>query len=191
MMLAAAPRRLIAVALLLGLMWAGWTAVFAPLAESISRDSASIAQSEQLLAEYDRLETQLPVLEQRLKEIHAGNIGMVGFLDGATEALVAAKLQADVQQITTATQVVVRSSQTMPMAKEAGFRRIGLQLELGATPAGLQRLLHQIETTTPVLFVERLAIKLPEDGTVLPAQDGQPQLTIRLELCGYQRETVP
>jgi Type II secretion system (T2SS), protein M subtype b len=163
----------------------------APLVLSIERDNASIAQSARLLDDYDRLQAELPTLEKRLKEIHTSNIGTTGFLEGATPALVAAKLQADVQQIANAAQVAVRSSQTVPPAKEAGLRRIGLQLELGATPAGLQQLLHRIGMSTPALFVERLTVRLPEDGTVLAAPDGQPQLTVHLELCGYQREAAP
>ena len=182
-----AVRRFAALAILFGLIWLGWTGILAPLLDSIERDGSSIARSEQTLLDYDRMKAELPALEQRLSRIQANSAGTTGFLDGPNPAMIAAKLQGDVQQIASAADVALRSSQTLPPAKEAGFRRIGLQLELGATPAGLQRLLHRIETATPALFVQKLSIRLPEDGTAPSAADGQPQLTIRLEICGYQR----
>ena len=181
-------RRLAALAILLGLIWFAWAGIAGPVLDGIAQDSASIAQSRQILADYDRLNAQLPSLEQRLNQIRASGADTTGFLDGPNPAMIAAKLQGDVQQIANAAEVALRSSQTLPPAKEGSFRRIGLQLELGATPAGLQRLLYRIETATPALFVQHLSIRLPEDGTATSAPDGQPQLTIRLELCGYQRE---
>jgi general secretion pathway protein M len=183
-------RRLAALAILLGLIWLGWTIVVGPVLDNIAQDSTSIAQSRQTLVEYEKLKSELPSLEQRLKEIRASGADTSGFLDGPNPAMIAAKLQGDVQQIAAAAEVALRSSQTLPPAKEGRFRRVGLQLELGATPAGLQRLLHNIETATPALFVQKLSIRLPEDGTAPSAPDGQPQLTIRLELCGYQREST-
>jgi general secretion pathway protein M len=181
-------RRLAALAILLGLIWLAWAGIVGPVFDGIAQDGASIAQSRQILADYERLNAELPSLEQRLSQIRASGADTAGFLDGPNAAMIAAKLQGDVQQIATAAEVALRSSQTLPPAKEGSFRRIGLQLELGATPAGLQRLLHRIETATPALFVQHLSIRLPEDGTATSAPDGQPQLTIRLELCGYQRE---
>ena len=181
-------RRLAALAILLGLISFVWVYLATPVLDSIARDGASIAQSRQILADYDRLNTEFPSLQQRLGQIKESGADTAGFLDGANPALIAARLQGDVQQIASAAMVALRSSQTLPPAKEGNFRRIGLQLELGATPAGLQRLLHLIETGTPALFVQKLSIRLPEDGTAPSAPDGQPQLTIRLELCGYQRE---
>jgi hypothetical protein len=181
-------RRLAALAILLGLVWFVWSYLAAPLLGTIARDDASIRQSRQILADYDRLNADLPNLEQRLTQIRASGADTTGFLDGANPAIIAARLQGDVQQIAAAAMVALRSSQTLPPSKDGNFRRIGLQLELGATPAGLQRLLHRIETATPALFIQKLSIRLPEDGTAPSAPDGQPQLTVRLELCGYQRE---
>jgi general secretion pathway protein M len=181
-------RRLAALAILLGLIWLAWAGIVGPVFDGIAQDGASIAQSRQILADYERLNAELPSLEQRLSQIRASGADTAGFLDGPNAAMIAAKLQGDVQQIATAAEVALRSSQTLPPAKEGSFRRIGLQLELGATPAGLQRLLYRIETARPALFVQHLSIRLPEDGTATSALDGQPQLTIRLELCGYQRE---
>jgi general secretion pathway protein M len=182
-------RRLAALAILVALAWLGWSVIAEPVLDGMSRDSATIAHARRSLADYDQLGAELPGLEQRLGRIRAGGADTAGFIDGtANPAIVAAKLQGDVQRIAAAAAVALRSSQTLPPVKEGSFRRIGLQLDLGATPAALQRLLYQIETATPYLFIQKLSIHLPEDGTAPAAPDGQPQLTIRLEVCGYQRE---
>jgi general secretion pathway protein M len=182
-------RRLAAVAILLGLIWLLWGGIAAPVMDAITADGAGIAHAQHTLAEFRRLEAELPGLEQRLDQLRASGAGAQAFLDTSSNpAITAAKLQSDVQRIANTAAIALRSSQTVPPAKEGGFRRIGLQLELGATPAALQRLLHAIETATPALFVQKLSIHLPEDGTAPAAADGQPQLTVRLELCGYQRE---
>ena len=179
-------RRLAALGILLGLLWMAWAAVLGPIFGGLAQDSAGIVRSRQILADYDRLNAELPELEQRLKQIRANDADANGFLTGTNPAIIAAKLQGDVQQIAAAADVALRSSQTLPPAKLGDFQRIGLELELGATPAGLQRLLHRIETATPALFVRKLSVRLPEDGTAPKAPDGQPQLTVRLELCGYE-----
>lgn len=183
-------RRFGALAILFSLVWLAWSGLAEPILAGIAQDGRSIVQSRQILADYAQFEAELPSLEQHLAELRASGAETAGFLEGPNPAIIAARLQGDVQQIAAASDIALRSSQTVTPVKEGSFQRIGLALELAATPAGLQHLLHRIETATPALFIRKLSIHLPEDGTAPMALDGQPLLTIRLELCGYQRETV-
>jgi general secretion pathway protein M len=181
-------RRLAALAILFALVWVAATWVVQPVVETIARDGARIAQSRSILADFDRLEAALPDFEQRLGEARSAAPAQTTFLEEQTPTLATARLQDEFRPIAAAVSVVVRSSQTLPPAMEDGFRRIGLTLELSATPDALRQLLYLIETATPALFIRKLAIRLPEDGTAPRATNGQPQLTVRLELCAYQNE---
>lgn len=181
-------RRLAALAILIALVWVSAAWVMWPAIQAIADDGARIAQSRLILAEFDRLEAELPSFEQRLSEVQAASPANTSFLEAQTPALAAATLQDEFRPIAAAASVVIRSSQTLAPVVEDGFRRIGLTLELGATPDALKQLLYRIETATPALFIRKLAIRLPEDGTAPLATDGQPQLTMRLELCAYQNE---
>jgi general secretion pathway protein M len=181
-------RRLVALAILFALLWVAAAWVMAPVLRTIADDDARIARSRSILADFDRLEAALPSFEQRLSEARDAAPAPASFLAAQTPALAAATLQDEFRPIAAAASVATRSSQTLPPAMEDGFRRIGLTLELGATPEALQHLLYRIETAMPALFVRKLAIRLPEDGTAARAEEGQPLLTVHLELCAYQNK---
>jgi Type II secretion system (T2SS), protein M subtype b len=181
-------RRLAALAILFALLWGASAWIVWPVIQTIAGDGARIARSRSILADFDRLEAGLPAFEQRLAEARNAAPVPAAFLEAQTPALAAATLQDEFRPIAAAASVVIRSSQTVPPAMEDGFRRIGLTLELGTTPEALQHLLYRIETATPALFIRKLAVRLPEDGTVVRAADGQPQLTVHIELCAYQNE---
>jgi hypothetical protein len=186
-------QRLAAVTLLLALLGLAWSTILGPIIDGIATDRESIDGSRQLLARYDRLAAELPTFEKQLAEIRASETAK-GFLEGTGAAMLAAKLQGDVQRIAAGAGVALRSSQTLAPQESQdppGFTRIGLKLELGAPAAGLQRLLHGIETATPALFVDKLSVRVPESGATETDADGQPVMTIRVELSGIARRALP
>lgn len=189
MLLPSWVQRGIAVALALGAILFIWAVGVVPVFTKIAADRAAIGQAQLMLARASVVDETLPVLEKRLAT--ARRVGALdpGFLMGTNPEIVAAQLQDTVRQIAGAAGVSLRSSQTLDPTPEAGFLRIGLTLELGASAAGLERVLYQLETAQPRLFVDQFSVRLPEDGSAPIGPDGQPQFTVRLTVSGYQRGT--
>ena len=179
--------RLTAVALLVATLWMVWLALIAPLLDGLERDRESIAHSRQLAARYAQSAALLPKLQQRLEALRAARAGQRSFLEGTNPALMTAALQASTQQLAKTADVGLRSSRTLPAAKDGDFEQIGLDLELTASAAGLQHLLYDLETAEPVIFVQKLSVRVPENGAATMAADGQPALAVSLRVFSYAR----
>lgn len=182
----AAPsiQRLAAVGLLLAVIWIAIGGAIAPAAEGFIDDRQSIERSEELIGRYRQLAAQMPAIEQQLAALRQGTAAR-GFITAASASLASAKLQGEVQQLVAGAGVTLTSSQTMPVRDQDGFRLISLQFEFQTDAAGLVRLLHRIETATPVLFVDALSIRVPETGQPLRIQSGQPAVAAHMKVFGY------
>jgi general secretion pathway protein M len=177
-------RRIAAIMLFLAMLSIAWSLMIAPVMTGIAEDYETIAESRQLLARYERVAAGLPKLEQRVMEIRTSD-GLKGLLVGTNPTLASAKLQTDVQQLTAAAGINLRTSQTLPPQDEGGFRRVGFRLELQTDAAGLLRLLYTIETATPSLFIDNLSIRVPESGPHAPEGDSPSLLAVQLQVFGY------
>jgi hypothetical protein len=96
-----------------------------------------------------------------------------------------AEMQSTVQRLAAAAGVTLRSSRTLPVASDEGFNRVGVELDITASTAALAALLHSVEAAEPALFVERLAMQVPENGMGGKSIDGQPLLAVNLRLNSY------
>lgn len=176
--------RLLALALPILAVWLGWSLWLAPLLGQINDDREAIARSETLLARYDALAGETPALEARLATLRS-RAQAGGFVAGNSAVLAAATLQSSVQGLTNAAGVQLRSSQTMPAETDEGFTRVGLELDLSVTPETLAHLLYGIESASPSLFIDTLAVHSPENATAPGAVMPDLPLTVRIKLHAY------
>jgi hypothetical protein len=181
-------RRIVALGLLGFLIFATWSWLPGPALDAIAESRAHIAGTRALLQRYDALAMEAPVLEHRLQELR-GRAAATGFLVGPSVVLAAAKLQTELQQLAATSGIAFRTSETLPPKSEASYTRVGLEVEFGATPETLSRLIHGIESANPALLIDHLTIHAPETSGPggMPLLD-QP-LTVRLSLYGYVRGT--
>lgn len=178
-------RKTIALTLVATIVVGFWSILLTPLLVGLTDDKARIAQSRRLLERYDQLAAELPKLQERLRALTAVADDR-DFLLGNNQAVVTAELQTKVRTLVDAAGVTVRSSQTVPPHEENGFNRFALQLDLTTSPEGLRRLLYAMETATPILFAEKLSIRVPENASPRPDSDPQNKMAIHLEVAGYQ-----
>jgi general secretion pathway protein M len=102
------------------------------------------------------------------------------FLDGPTAGLAAAQLQAYLSQVAASQQAVLISSGVEPTRREDSPDSIRVQATLDVAQKSLQGLLYQLESRTPYVFVDALALQPPSTAGQRAAQDPVLRLTVSL-----------
>lgn len=177
-------RRVVALGLLLAVLWTTWATLASPMLDGLATDRREIGRSLQLLAHYNRLAESAPELELRRSGL-LSEPDNKGFLQGTDPSLVAAEMQVTAGRLAASSGATIQSSRTLPGNEEEGFWKGEVLLELQATPGQLRQLLHEILTNQPVIFVEKLGIHVPEDGTAPLSADEQPLANVQLQLASY------
>ena len=158
--------------------------VAVPLVQRIARERDHAASTWTLLARYRQLEASLPDLQRQLDGLRTFASGKA-FLQVKSPALMTAEMQSTTQKLASSAGVTLRSIRTLPLTSEEGFSRVGVDLDLTASIVTLNALLHSVEIAEPAIFVERLAVQVPESGIGSTSTDGQPLLSINLRLNSY------
>jgi hypothetical protein len=102
------------------------------------------------------------------------------FLDGPTTGLAAAKLQAYLSQVVASHQAILISYGAEPTRREDSPDSIRVQATLDVGQKSLQSLLYQLESRTPYVFVDALALQPPSTSERRAAQDPVLRLTMSL-----------
>jgi hypothetical protein len=179
--------RIVAWGLLANMCWAMAIFVAGPLLNQMNADRETIASSRELLDRYRRLEAALPLIQAQLNELRGRTDSGRYFFPPSSPALTVAEMQNAVQRLVSGSGVVMRSSKTLPAAVEKGFDRVGVDLEITASTAGLAFLLRAIAKSEPVILVDRVQAQVPETEATTTAPDGQPSIGVTLRLLSYAR----
>mgnify|MGYP002651283211 CR=1 FL=1 len=108
------------------------------------------------------------------------------FLTTQTQGLAGAELQAYLAQLASAQNAEVVSSGLQPTGRDDTPETIRLQATLTTTIGSLQTLLYQLETGTPYVFVDSVAVQLPNVGLGSTRQD--PVLRVTLGIRALWRK---
>jgi general secretion pathway protein M len=101
---------------------------------------------------------------------------------GDTSGLAGAELQRVVTELARRSGLSVRSTTVAPPKREADLAAIGVEVSLQGQMEGLRAFIHAIETGTPILFIETLAIRSVSSYQPVP----QPvSLDVTLRVRGY------
>jgi len=82
------------------------------------------------------------------------------FLAGVEDAIIVADLQTRLSALTTARRAEVTSARALQPKSAEGLTYLGLRLTIQGEMQSLQQVLYEFESTTPLLFVERAALRL-------------------------------
>lgn len=107
------------------------------------------------------------------------------FIDGGSESIRVASLQSQLSAILTASGVKPRSSRALPRRPHNDLHLVGVQLQIIAPIAQLQKVLLEIERHKPALLVDSLQIT-PSSMTGLPNDDGAGLLDARLDVFAVE-----
>jgi general secretion pathway protein M len=102
------------------------------------------------------------------------------FLDGPTVGLAAAQLQAYLSQVAASQQATLISYGVEPTRREDSPDSVRVQATLDVGQMSLQSLLYQLESRTPYVFVDALALQPPSTAEQRAAQAPNLRLTMSL-----------
>jgi general secretion pathway protein M len=151
-------RRLIAVALLIAAVALPYRLIVQPLLQSYDERANAAATQYDLLVRYRNLADSRARLRARLQEIQAEPSSQAGYLTGESETLVAAELQNLVRTTVERNGGRLESTQILPPVSEGAFRRVTLRVRMSTDTDGLFRILYDLESTLPYLFLDGLDI---------------------------------
>lgn len=187
-MISAPITRLLVVTLaLLGVIAGGWFArvSIAEAEASLTNRRATIARL-QAAAEESRAVLAAPQADRTAAL--AGD-----FLAGAQDPIIVAELQNRVRTLALASQVEFNSANALPPRTAEGIGYLGLRVQLRGQLRDIQAVLHAIETGTPLLFVERAALRVdswPMKSSDA-ARDGRPALIADVDVFGARLPSSP
>jgi general secretion pathway protein M len=184
--------RVVALLLLAAVLAAAYVWIVGPIASAYADTEAAIADTRELLARYDRLAASRPSLEAQLAAIEQKPDTAAYYLDGATDALAAASLQARVTALVEGSGATLLSIQTLTTTEDRGLRRVAIRLQMTAEIGPLVRVLHGLETGVPLLFVDNLEVQSQAAAAIEPdAAQASAPLIVGFDLYGYLPPVQP
>lgn len=184
--------RCAAVALLLGLFAAGYGLLVALPARLNAEADAAIAATYERMLDFERIAAARPVLEAQLAELRGDMETVRVFLEGETDALIAAELQRQVSQAVERSGAAVNSLRILPAKMENGIQQVPVRVQFRGPIESVQAALHTFGEASPVLTVDNMSIRArvrwrrSDEG---PQVD--PELVVRFDLTGYRQGAAP
>lgn len=182
--------RTLAVLILIGVLFAGYRLVVAPVVTAYETTARSIEQSRMLLERYRGIAAQREELAAGLAEHEEVAAESTAYLEGPTGALAAAALQDHVGSVIARSGGELRSTRVLasePVDEVAGVSRAGLRLDLGVDVEGLERLLYDLESGEPFLFIDQITIREQRSRRRRAEDSPRPMLDVSFEIYGYVR----
>jgi general secretion pathway protein M len=183
-------RKVLAVVLLVAAVFAAWELVVRPIAAEFAEHEEAVEQNEQLLARFARVAASRGALEKERDRLRGEINGRSGLLAGNNPALVGAGLQDQIKGIVSNHGGRLQSAQILQATSQKEFTRVSVRVVMTSEVPSLQKILYDIETATPYLFVDDVDVR--KRVVRRPRQQGrspevEEQLTVRLTVFGYVR----
>lgn len=181
-------RRFIAIALLVAAIALPWRLIVQPLLQSYDERAEALAAQRNLLARYRNLADSRAQLRARLQVIQTEPTSQAGYLTGESETLIAAELQNLVRTTIERNGGRLESTQILAPVSEGAFRRLTLRVRMSADTDGLFRILYDLESMLPYLFLDSLDIASRERRTrrSISGPEGS-ALSVSYDVYGYMR----
>ncbi|MDY0330451.1 MAG: type II secretion system protein GspM [Thiomonas sp.] len=179
--------RALAVLLLLAVLCAVAAAIAIPALQLNARYQSAIDQRVDRLTREQRIISMAPKLQQQMLELQRLNPSRF-YLRNPNPVLAAAEIQENAKRLIDANGGKLLSMNILPPKDEDPLTRVGINVQLTGGLDGVEKLLYQLETATPYLFINNLSIRainayLPRNSAVPPLQ-----LQVQFDLTGYVRK---
>lgn len=124
---------------------------------------------------------------QSARQARAGGNADPGavMIEGGTRGIAGAALQRLVNDRINAAGGQPSSFQLLQPQESGGMTRLALGFALRIDIAGLRDLLHAIETGRPLLFVDDIAIRMPENAATASRGDVSGALEVTMQVSGF------
>ncbi len=184
--------RLLALALLVGVLALPYFALVRPLIAAYANNASEIAEQRELMSQYRRLAANQDMLRTRLARLQQNALYRSAYLPGGNEVLVAAQLQERVKAVIEKAEGVQNSTQILQSEPENGFRRVTVRVRMTGNMNVLHQTFHELESSEPLLFVDNVDISVRRIRRRQPASAGaadEIQLNVGFDVYGYMRHS--
>jgi type II secretion system (T2SS) protein M len=160
--------------------------IAAPIMEKYDAARGTSDRLAAALARAERSDEDVAALEAELAKLKQRRADGGEFLLSANEALAAAELQNRIKSAVEAAQGELRSTQILAVREEGQFRQAAVRGQIVVKLKSLQRIFHQFESASPLLFLDNVEIRARGAQRNRSVGD-DPLLEVRFDLCGYLR----
>lgn len=179
--------RLLAVALLIVAIVLFYILVVSPLLALRQEYADSVEELEFRLGRYRKIAAERPQWSQQVEEIKQYSRVSEQYIAKETPALASADLQTLIKEIVNTSGGELISTQVVPEQQEEQLTRIAVRIRMNGSTKVLRDVLHAIETSQPMLWVDNLNLR-PIRMPVRPGGKAPPdRLSIDFEVVGYMR----
>ncbi len=182
-------RRILAMLLLFLVLAAVVRVVVLPIWSGFLSNRDAIAQSEDNIARYSRLSTQIGALQSAVGELEQTDDLDRYVLVQESEPLAAAALQARMKSVVNSSGGTLTSTQVLPTETEQGFKRVIVNVRMAVSTDALQRVLYELENNLPYLLTDDIVILSRGARKRRRTTQGVDLLDVRFNLYGYMRDT--
>lgn len=182
--------RLLALLILLVLAVGVAAVTLLPLRAAFVRLDESIADLEFRLQKYEAMALLELPLKMQLASLTSRQESAEGLLQGESQAIAGANLQALFKQIVLNAGGRLESTQVLPGSAAGVMDWIGIRAQFSGNIETLQRVLYGIEFSQPILFVDMIEIRtkrIRRGRRNSPPQEQTQILSVSLEVSGYRR----
>lgn len=176
--------RLSALGLLFALVGCIVLLVALPLIGQFDDYERKIATRESLLAQNHLLAARGLALKGKRDRLQDDLSKRAGFLQGSSSELISAALQDRLKRLTTRAGATLNSTQALTAEAESGFGKVRLRVNMTAEIDAIQGILHDLESSRPLLFVDNLELRTVSLRSGRGGQAIAP-LQVRFDLYGF------
>jgi general secretion pathway protein M len=152
----------------------------------------SLEQYQGQLAQLERIATTEEPVRQLIAKAQQDRNVTAQYLPQSVPALAAAELQQRLKTLIEAAGGTLQSIQSLPPVEEAGAVKVTISAVMSGDIGGLQRVLYDLESQTPLLFVDNLEVTArvnrPRLANGRYATYTRIQLNAQFEVSGYLRK---
>jgi hypothetical protein len=177
--------RALALALLFVAIFLGLVVLLAPFLLLHRHYNEAIDSAQERLDRYRNISAQGPALQKALDALREKQ-GRRFFLKNTAANLAGAELQDLVRAAVENNGGRITTAQITTPRDDGRFRQIGVNLQLFATTANLQKILYTIETQQPYMLIENLTVRpLNAFRGFRPAPGAEPEVSVLLDVIGF------
>ena len=153
---------------------------------------AHLEQQQGRLAQLERMAASREPIQQLIASIQQDRDAVAQYLPQSAPSLAAAELQQRVKAVVEAVGGTLRSTQALPPTEEGGAVKVTVSAAMTGDTESLRKILYELESQTPLLFVDNLDVTARENRPRLPsgqlASYTRVQLNVQFEVSGYLRK---
>jgi general secretion pathway protein M len=179
-------KRALAVAILGGVLCTILFGVIVPFVTAYTDASSSALKLQSALSLIKASESELPKLREEDARLRNAKVQTIGLLESGNESLAAAELQNRVKSLVETIHGELQSTQVLAPRDEENLRRISVHCQIiTADVAGLQQVLYRLESSSPLLFLENVDIRVRPTRSIGAQADVNAPLDVSFDLYGY------